>query len=150
MMERHVQTIFCDDVRYEINGKVSYIGVYSAVLFVNVFPAILPKLCLAIKVVTPGDNPLQSLTLRVLKDDEELQEIIVGDDQLASASDLVSDLPDEDKVSRVQVTQFMLTFSPMQLDGPCKLRVLAQTESGELKGMALKVALAPIPINPTP
>jgi len=147
VIERHVQTIFCDDIRQEVSGKISYIGVYSGVLFVKAFPATLPKLCIAVKVATPGDNPLKSLTLRVLKDDEQLQEIAVEEDQLASASDLDSDLSDEDKNNRVQVTQFMLVFSPMQLDNPCTLRVLAQTENDELRGMALKVALAPPPIQ---
>jgi hypothetical protein len=28
-MNRQVQTVFCDDIRHELGGKLSYIGVYS-------------------------------------------------------------------------------------------------------------------------
>jgi hypothetical protein len=37
-MERHLQTIFCDDIRHELGGKLSYIGVYSGRLIVPDFP----------------------------------------------------------------------------------------------------------------
>jgi hypothetical protein len=47
MIARHVETLFCDDIRHEVGGKLSYIGVYSGGLFVRAFPVTLPKLCLA-------------------------------------------------------------------------------------------------------
>lgn len=105
-------------------------------LFVNAFPATLPKLWLAIKVVAPGNNPLHSLTLRVLNNEDELQKIIVEDDQLASASDLVSNLTEKELNSRAQVTQFMLVFSPMQFDGPgtLKVRSFAKCPCGSFAG----------------
>jgi hypothetical protein len=40
-MDRHIQTVFCDDIRHEVGGKHSYIGVYSGKLFVPTFPATL-------------------------------------------------------------------------------------------------------------
>jgi hypothetical protein len=37
-------TIFCDDVRQELGGKISFIGVYSGTMFVHgEFPLTLPK-----------------------------------------------------------------------------------------------------------
>lgn len=145
MIARHVQTIFCDDIRHEMGGKVSYIGVYSGGLFVPSFPVILPKLCLSVKVVTSADEPLNTLTLRVLKDDETLQKIVLDERQLAAASESPEEMSDEDLVERIHVAQFMLVFSPLQLDGPCVLRVRVQTEDGELWGVALKVGKAPLP-----
>jgi hypothetical protein len=42
-------TIFCDDVRFELGGKVSYVGAYQGVLYVHQnFPTSLAKLVLAI------------------------------------------------------------------------------------------------------
>ena len=39
-------TIFCDDIRYEINGKVTLVGVYAAdMVLPNDFPVTLPKIC---------------------------------------------------------------------------------------------------------
>ena len=37
-------TVFCDDIRYELDGKVSFMGVYQSVMFVQEeFPFVLPK-----------------------------------------------------------------------------------------------------------
>jgi hypothetical protein len=78
-MNRHVQTIFCDDIRHELGGKLSYIGVYSGHLFVPAFPVILPKLCLALSVITPASQPFRKLELRIFKDDEQLAEGVLDE-----------------------------------------------------------------------
>jgi hypothetical protein len=58
MIARHLQTIFCDDIRHEVGGKLSYIGVYSGRLLVPGFPLSLPKLCVAVRAVAPRAQPL--------------------------------------------------------------------------------------------
>jgi hypothetical protein len=143
MITRHVETLFCDDIRHEVGGKLSFIGVYSGGLFVQAFPATLAKLCLSVKIVTPADEPLRSLKLRVLKDEDVLQEIVVDEGQLAAASDSAEDITEKLRKERVHVAQFMLVFSPIQFEGPCILRVRAQTEDSEHVGMALQVGQAP-------
>ncbi len=137
MIARHIETLFCDDIRHEINGKLSYIGVYSGTLFVPVFPVTLPKLCISVKIVTPANEPLRSLTLRVLKDDETLQEIVFDEEQLASASEVSAELSDEERRLRVQMHQFLLAFSPLHLDKACTLRVRALADHEELRGVGL-------------
>lgn len=150
MITRHVETLFCDDIRHEVGGKISFIGVYSGGLFVQAFPVTLPKLCLSVKVVTPADEPLRVLNLRILRDEETLQEIGLDEEQLAAASDSADGMTEEQRKERVQMAQFMLVFSPIQFDEPCTLRVLVQTEDGELRGMALKVEQAPPPNDSVP
>ncbi len=137
MIARHIETLFCDDIRHEINGKLSYIGVYSGTLFVPVFPVTLPKLCISVKIVTPANEPLRSLTLRVLKDDEILQEIVFDKEQLVSASKVLVELSDEERRLRVQMPQFLLAFSPLHLDKACTLRVRALADHEELRGVGL-------------
>jgi hypothetical protein len=45
-------TIFCDDVRQEIGGKISFIGVYSGTLYVHgEFPFTLPKFAFGISLM---------------------------------------------------------------------------------------------------
>ena len=42
-------TTFCDDIRMEVNGKLTLVGCYSTELYATSnFPIIIPKLCLAI------------------------------------------------------------------------------------------------------
>lgn len=150
MIPRHVETLFCDDIRHEVGGKLSFIGVYSGGLLVPAFPITLAKLCLSVKIVTPADDPLRVLNLRVLRDEETLQEIALDEEQLAAASDSAEEMTEEQRNERVQIAQFMLIFSPIQFDGPCTLRVRVQTEDGELRGMALKVEQAPPPDDTVP
>lgn len=55
--------VVCDDLRYEITGKVSYIGVYQAKAMVPAFPATFQKLCvvthMAVRIdeLTSGPTP---------------------------------------------------------------------------------------------
>lgn len=150
MITRHVETLFCDDIRHEVGGKLSFIGVYSGGLFVPAFPVTLPKLCLSVKIVTPADAPIKVLNLRVLRDEEILQEIALDEEQLAAASDSAEEMTEEQRKERVQMAQFMLAFSPIQFEDACTLRVRVQTEDGELHGMALKVDQAPPPADMVP
>jgi hypothetical protein len=143
MITRHVETLFCDDIRQEVGGKLSFIGAYSGVLFVVGFPVTLPRLCLFVKVVTPAADPLRTLTLRVLRDEEILQEITADEEQLAVACDSVEDMTQEELDDRVLTANFVLVFSPIQFHGPGTLRVRVQTENGEMRGIALKIAQAP-------
>ncbi|VAX00378.1 hypothetical protein MNBD_GAMMA20-459 [hydrothermal vent metagenome] len=145
MIGRHIQTIFCDDIRHEVSGKVSYIGVYSSELIVPSLPVILPKLCLSVKVVTPADRPLGALTMRVFKNEEVLQEIGIDEEQLNAASELSDGMAEKEKKERVLSAQFMLVFSPIQFEERCVLRVRVQTEDEELQGIALRIVQAPVP-----
>lgn len=51
-------TIFCDDIRYEVGGKVSYIGTYRGSLIIyDPFPVTLPKFGFAIRYSErPGES----------------------------------------------------------------------------------------------
>ena len=143
-MNRHIQTIFCDDIRHEIGGKLSYIGVYSGRLIASEFPITLPKLCLALNVVTPSSEPFRSLSLNILKNEETLAHPVLNEAQLIEAceaavtanADVASPLP-------VLMARFLFVFSPFILEEPCLLRVRAETESEELQGIALRIEQAP-------
>ena len=48
-MQSYGMTIFCDDIREELSGKISLIGVYGGDLVVNApFPLWLPRICFLI------------------------------------------------------------------------------------------------------
>lgn len=75
-------TIFCDDIREEVNGKRTLVGMYNSAMIINdAFPVALPRLALyisfieevgatesvEIKIYLPGDEelPTHSFTLEV-------------------------------------------------------------------------------------
>ncbi len=143
MSLRHVETLFCDDIRQEVSGKVSFIGAYSTNLFVPKFPTILPKLCLAVKVIVPVAEPIAAMSLKVYRDNEVLQEVTVDEQQLRAASDSADDDSGPSFPSRAQVIQFMLVFSPINFDSSCSLRVRVQIDGEELRGLGLTVGKLP-------
>lgn len=149
MIARQVQTVFCDDIRQEVNGKLSLIGVYGGNMLVPAFPVIIPKLCLLVKILAPADDPINSMTVRVLRNDEVLQEINIDEDQLNAAIPPNKDESDsKDRGSRVQSAQLILIYSPIQFDDPSKIRVRVQTDKDELRGLALEVGLVETPADP--
>ena len=149
-MNRHVFTIFCDDIRQEIGGKLSDIGVYGGQMFVPSFPITLPKLCLVMSMITPVDTPFRKLAMRILKDDTQLAEGVLDETQLAGAVDASTDVPADERKDRILTLQSMFVFSPFQLEGPCTLKVRVETESGELRGVGLRIDQAPAPAPDSP
>jgi hypothetical protein len=59
---RYVHGLFCEDVREEIGGGASYIGVFQPALQVT-FPSSFPKVAAVIWVVYPVDDPMPTLEL---------------------------------------------------------------------------------------
>ena len=65
MMERYGYSIFCDDIRNEPGGKLSFIGCYNAVMFTATeFPLVLPKFCTHFHVFSPATKPYESILAR--------------------------------------------------------------------------------------
>lgn len=142
-MNRQVHTIFCDDIRQEVGGKLSYIGVYSEKMLVSPIPSVLPKLCLALSVITPLALPFCKLSARVLKNDDELVKREFAEAELLAFNSAIAGLKDDERVDRVQIFRFQFFFSPFSIDAPCTLKVRVDTGEDELRGMGLLIEQAP-------
>jgi hypothetical protein len=93
-------TVFCDDIRIELGGKVTFVGAYTAQMFVHgTFPATLPKFALGvfysqkksaaiwptkIWAFMPGDSEEKPSFEMVGPEDEETR--LFGGAQIARAS----------------------------------------------------------------
>lgn len=136
-IERMVLATFCDDIRYEIGNKHSLIGCYKQDLVVGAFPAMLPKLCAAILVVTPVDRPFEKLTISANLGDENLGELELHADQLQAAK---SETLIHAKAGMKKVEVYChLTFSPVMLNQAATLRIEAITEDEIIKGSVLQI-----------
>lgn len=135
---RWIETIFSDDVRYEVNGKLSLIGCYSDSLLVESFPVSLPKLCVYTRVISQARQPFQKLIIRAFRDDTEIGRVEVPREDLErEAIKLTSG---SESQQRSAVITAVLTFSPFQIDSPGDLRVDAETELGTIEGRRLIVS----------
>ena len=142
---RHLEVIYCDDIREEVGHKVSYMGIYSGELTVPNAPVVLTKLCIAVKVATDIDDPFEALEVRIVK--------VKGDDETELLSTGPVSLPTElsglDNSSTRLLVQMNFMLVPFQIDEETILRVKAITEREELRGMALRIRIVPPPASPT-
>lgn len=116
---------FCDDVRQEVGNKFSLMGCYGTDLYVPAFPITLPKLCAFVHARTDRGHPFQRLTLRLVRGDDVLSELVANPEKLNAG-----DTPDW---ARWISMTGILAVTPFHAAGPCRLRVLAETESGTIE-----------------
>jgi hypothetical protein len=128
---------FCDDVRHEINNKLSFIGIYNESLLVTHFPTVLPKFCVVMQVFASAQMYLDAITFTLQRDDETLQQmdIEVGQSMAGLREIAVNESRDR------MVIAAILQFSALKLERPCFLRARATLHPGEvqLRGGSLRV-----------
>lgn len=144
---RHLEVIYCDDIRNEVGNKFSFMGIYTRELTIPNAPLFLPKLCIVVKAVTDVDDPFESLEVRVvkIKDGEETKLLSTGPLTMPP----LTDLPARDDDTTCLLTQMQFALSPFQIDEEATLRVKATTEREELLGVALHIRIIPPPASPT-
>ncbi len=134
--DRVLTAIFCDDIRKEEGNKLSYMGVYTGFLGVTSFPAVLPRLCVALTLrLSPDMVPINELRFRLCIDDAVSAEFAVPAEALANSKLTASKIGDD------RFAQFATIFQmfPVQLSGPCSIRARAICDGEEIKGGSLTI-----------
>lgn len=124
-LQRTLIAQYCDDVRQEVGNKFSLMGCYGADLYVPAFPITLPKLCVFVHVRTTREHPFERLTLRLVRGGEVLSELVANPEKLNAG--------DTPEWARWLSMTGILAVTPLHAPGPCRLQVLAETESETLE-----------------
>jgi hypothetical protein len=138
-MYRFGYSIFCDDIRNEAGGKLSFIGCYNGVIFISsIFPVVLPRLCVHVHIVSPGSQPFSSILVRCYAPggDKPFVEETIEPPRQEEQIQLVAHLVPDADAPRYIVAGASLIFEPLQLDGPGLIRVRAVID-GETKELQL-------------
>ncbi|HNL22792.1 MAG TPA: hypothetical protein PKK51_12295, partial [Rhodocyclaceae bacterium] len=112
----------------------------------------LAKLCVYAIASTPKDRPFKSLAFRIMKDDlEELVMLEVNPNTLEEAAQIVDETATRKSVNTA------LVFSPFLIEKAMSIRIMADTEEGEIIGPRLLIKVAegtdsttPMQANPGP
>jgi hypothetical protein len=136
-------TIFCDDIREEVSGKISYMGIYRSSLIVNgKLPVTLPKFCLAVSYVMRPED------VETLENDLEIKVFLPGGKGDAAA--VMSVTREQMRATRAPHTDDPLlqiaaniTFSPLELAQEGLIQVRAYNGATEWKLGALQVSERP-------
>jgi hypothetical protein len=141
-MDRWLSATYCDDIRAELGGKFSFMGIYMSKMYVDRFPFALAKFCVAIRATTSADHPFPGLRIRIMLNDDVIAESeFAASDLKASETNPAS--AEHDAANKRNTMMSFLTFAPLVIEKPCILRVRADTDSGELKASALSIELRP-------
>jgi hypothetical protein len=137
-------TIFCDDIRQEVNGKLTLVGCYGSELhIIGVYPAELPAFAALINIRVPYKSKLESLKLVVSKEESgELEEIFNAQVDIAQAQDTSDDIK-----ALIETGERMLGVSI-----PCKLPPVRFLGDGIIKVRAyldgeVEVKIGSLPVS---
>src|SRR5262249_34908188 len=132
-MERFGYSIFCDDIRNEVGGKLSFIGCYNAVMFVqSQFPLLLPKFCVHFHIVSPSARPYRSIIARCYAPEtpDPILEEAIELPEAQEQAELVANLEANPLAPRRIVASASLIFAPLEIRDPGLFRVRALVDGG--------------------
>lgn len=140
---RQIQSIFCDDIRQEVGGKLTFVGVYTGFLLVQSFPLVLPKFFVSVSFLTSHPIPHGPVTVRVLLDDAEIAARQVDLSQLVASAVADRKLDGVPSADQVEVLNTFFVFAPLHIEGPSIMRIRASVGGDELKALGLRIAQLP-------
>jgi hypothetical protein len=121
--------LFCDDIRLEAGGKVSYMGIYgNDMLISGPSPVLLPKLSIAAHIQIPSSLERANLKVLVLRDtDGNSEELISMEGEI--------ERPPNIEVADNTFTQAILHLNavPFQITKDCDVKVRAYVDGEEFK-----------------
>jgi hypothetical protein len=128
-MRRYGHAIFCDDIRSEAGGKLSFIGCYNAVMLTTQqFPLVLSKFCIHFHVFSPATQPYTSVTARcyVAGESDPIAEEPIDVPGLREQQSLLDGLPKDTDAPPYIVVASSLVFSPLEIRQPGLIRICVE------------------------
>lgn len=139
-------SVFCDDIREEINNKFSYIGVYQGVLFTYLpLPLTLPKFCVAVSYVQSPTDEVRPVTIKLLMDRQGQESTIILEGAVPTDEFENLGAPDPLFSDPVRGAHMNIVLSPLTIEEECSLKVRAYYGDEEIKLGALVVRSQPRP-----
>lgn len=159
---RAAWSIFCDDVRLEVNGKALFIGVYTSRMLVQQFPCSL-RLVVVSHLRVPRADPVQLLNFKVYRDKDTIVEAKMIGEGVTTSLSFAEESPEDtafyedpkrqppDDLPRLPSDVITATsVLQLQLDEPCMLRVRFETERGLIRAGGIIISQQNAPPAQTP
>ena len=65
---RILRSLYCDDIRQEVGGKVSLMGIYTGMMYLPEMPALLPRICVYSSLSVPIDDAIDHIEFELMVD----------------------------------------------------------------------------------
>lgn len=143
--------IFCDDIRHEVNGKVSFVGAYSNVMYITgSLPTTLPKLCMGI-VYREEHTSLEPVRIKVFMPDENESENVLAEFGYEPQPEMI---PPPSEEFSFREARFLFETANFVVPHEGKILVRAYRGDDEIRLARLEIILNPeqaiTPPVPTP
>lgn len=132
--EAYGVTVFCDDIRHEVNGKMTLVGCYASELnFSGPPPGVLPTFAALVNLRFPRGTSFETLTLNVTKiEGREASEIFSAETVVSPEAFL--DKPesrDDTEGEKILSIVVPIQWTPLIFSAPALLRVRAKLNPGK-------------------
>jgi hypothetical protein len=146
-MDRYGYSIFCDDIRNEPGGKLSFIGCYNGVIFIaGQFPIVLPRLCVHTHIFSLASQPFNSILVRCYGpgDEHPFAEESIEPPRRSDQAELVANLKPQAGAPLYIVAATSLVFTPLEFrsSGLLRIRALVDDEH-EVRLGSLRIETQP-------
>jgi hypothetical protein len=139
----HLFCTYADDVRQEVGGKLTYVGVYQGggLLVHGALPIVMPQLAIIASLFCPANKEVKSIKIRIkFNDDLILPEMDVPSEVVR---ELISqNKSDEDAVGRG--LQFVQIIQPLTIKELGQIRCQAEVDGELVRGNCLDVQVMPL------
>lgn len=145
--------VFCDDVRQEVAGKLTFVGAYAGHMMLTAnLPVVLPQICAVTTFrLAPPTEQIKAV-FKILKSgqDEPLFEM-EADIPAAQPSDFFSPTAADQDPDAVKFLQMIITAQMQNLiiTEPCTLKVRAFVGDDEIRLGALRISVTPLETTET-
>jgi hypothetical protein len=143
MKKPYGTTIFCDDIRDEVSGKKTYVGVYlDEMILPGPYPAIIPQFALAITYLEPLSEPIHPVSIKVfVPGPTELGEVAV-DIELSADRANGADESARDPLAEYRAHILHFKISPFLISNEGYVKVRAYVGELECRLGAMKIRQA--------
>lgn len=131
--------IYCDDIRREVGGAPSLMGIYRGALSVKQDDAIIKKLCVYVTIVLDEETARSDTSLRIDWNGKPIKESAVPQDLLRRLRD--DDEDDEGEGEPRFVIVFMAEFYDLDVTGGGTFRTMLSADGKIVEGLPLKVKI---------
>lgn len=142
-MKPHGTTIFCDDIRDEVGGKKTYVGVYLHDLVISgPLPALIPSFGFVISYLEPVNFPKKDISIKVFVPDADGKDSVLLDAQIPEGRPDVNDKLSDGSPIEYRVHLGCFKVSPLIIASEGRIKVRAYSDGKEIKLGTLGVRLA--------
>jgi len=135
---RFVSTIFCDDVRREDGGKLSFMGIYPGNLVVSSFPATISKICIIVTVHTPSEQTFETVKINVFNGDVSIADALMEGESVIEAMNQALKTTETGAEDWIAM-RCIFEIANMQILSSEKLLATVVVDGEALKGGALRM-----------